>query len=518
MSKPSRRPNRETVKQQRKEKKRKQRELWGQQKTQGLVPPARTTSSNGTSQLEDVEQERQVRTDATTEQVQIARQLLPILLRRLSKIKDPRNPKRVVHKLTVCLLYGILSFVYQMASRRAANKAMTRPMFKENLQVLFPELETIPHHDTLYRLLERIDVNEIEATHLEVVRRQIRNKRFCRFVINSCYPIAVDGTQKLSRDVCWSDECLQRRVGKPEDEQYQYYVYVLEANLAFHNGMSIPLMSEFLTYRDGDTQTAKQDCELKAFKRLVERLKTTFPRLRIMLLLDGLYPNGPIIKLCCQKSWDYMIVLQDKSLPSVWAEFRRLRLYTQKTLLKNEKDDCLTRIWRGRVQEFEWLDGIEYAFDDSRPVLKLNLVTCHETWQEVDKKSGETVTKSSRHAWLSRRVLTHKNVHERCNLGARHRWTGIETSILVEKCQGYHYEHCFAYDWTAMKGYHYLMRMAHLFNELAKYSASLAKHIRDEGGVRAFIRFVRETIAGPWLDHEEVRRRLEAPFLSRLVT
>lgn len=48
----------------------------------------------------------------------------------------------------------------------------------------------------------------------------------------------------------------------------QYFVNVLEANLVFPNGMSIPLMSEFSNYEEGDTETKKQDCEQKAFKRL----------------------------------------------------------------------------------------------------------------------------------------------------------------------------------------------------------------------------------------------------------
>jgi len=51
-------------------------------------------------------------------------------------------------------------------------------------------------------------------------------------------------------------------------------------------------------------------------------------------------------------------------------------------------------------------------------------------------------------------------VHERCNLAARFRW-GIEAGFRVEKHQGYHYEHAFALDWNAMKGYHHLLRMAH---------------------------------------------------------
>ena len=84
-------------------------------------------------------------------------------------------------------------------------------------------------------------------------------------------------------------------------------------------------MSEFLSYTEGDVDTKKQDCETKAFKRLAERLKVEFPRLPIMVLLDGLYPNGPIIEVCRKMHWDFMIVLKDKSFPSVWGEYEVLK-------------------------------------------------------------------------------------------------------------------------------------------------------------------------------------------------
>jgi hypothetical protein len=35
-------------------------------------------------------------------------------------------------------------------------------MFEENLRVLFPELENLPHADTLFRRLCRLDVSQIE--------------------------------------------------------------------------------------------------------------------------------------------------------------------------------------------------------------------------------------------------------------------------------------------------------------------------------------------------------------------
>ena len=62
-----------------------------------------------------------------------------------------------------------------------------------------------------------------------------------------------------------------------------------------------------------------------------------------------------------------------------------------------------------------------------------------------------------------------------------------------------------------MRGYHYLMRIAHLLNTLARFSSALAAVFR-ELGVQAFIRFVRTTCTGPWLDLAEIAQRMRPPF------
>jgi hypothetical protein len=45
-----------------------------------------------------------------------------------------------------------------------------------------------------------------------------------------------------------------------------------------------------------------------------------------------------------------------------------------------------------------------------------------------------------------------------------------EDSMQTEKRRGYYYEHPFSYNWNAMKGYHYLMRLAHAMNALAQHT------------------------------------------------
>ena len=50
-------------------------------------------------------------------------------------------------------------------------------MCKENLRLLFPELADLPHQDTLMRLLDRIEVDQIEAIQIDLVRQLMRKKK-----------------------------------------------------------------------------------------------------------------------------------------------------------------------------------------------------------------------------------------------------------------------------------------------------------------------------------------------------
>lgn len=463
--------------------------------------------SNRISAHASVEEERAEREVIAQHFIDAIRPQLPALMDSLGEIEDPRNPKKITHQLTMVLLYGVLCFVLQTSSRREANRDMSGPVLLSHLQQLFPELQALPHQDTLNRILSRIEVEALQDAHLQMIRRLVRNKKFDRWLVAGCYPVAIDGTQKAVRRDQVSAQWLQRRVqAGTDDERTQYYVYVLEAVLAFPNGLTLPLMSEFLNYAEGDTATDKQDCETKAFHRLARRLKAAFPRLPIMLLLDGLYPNGPVLRTCRENRWQFMIVLKDASLPSVWEEYEALR--------KLEPGQQADRKWGNRRQHFRWVNAIEYRYGPhQRSKQYVHVVVCEERWEVIDAE-GDVVEKTSRHAWISSEPLTKENLHERCNLGARHRW-GIEEAILVEKHHGYHYEHLFSSDWDAMKGYHYLMHLGHALNVLAQYSEQLVAIVASMG-VCAFVKYVRESLLHPWLDPQRLYERLRPKPQLRL--
>jgi len=264
----------------------------------------------------------------------------------------------------------------------------------------------------------------------------------------------------------------------------------------------VPLMSIFLE-NSGELEAIendekwKQDCELKAFHRLAKRLKQEFPKLPLTLLMDGLYANGPVMEVCRKNKWEFMIVLKDKSLPSVWQEAEGLMR------LDSEGEYQHERTWHGRRQVFRWVNGIEYEYIPGKhKVLTIYMVTCDESWEEIDKK-GATVMKISRHACISSEPINRKNVHERCNLAARKRWLH-ENNILKEKHQGYRYEHIFSHDWNAMRGYHYLMHIGRMLNEMVLHSISLTEHVK-EVGIQSFIRKFFLAMSQRSLDAERIR-------------
>jgi DDE_Tnp_1-associated len=167
--------------------------------TQSLIAP-RTQARNAKQSYCSVEEMTANRSDKLSSQIQAWRSILPILIRRFKKIHDPRRAKSVKHKIVVVMLYGLLAFIFRLSSRREINRELSGTVVFEHLQKIFPELETIPHADTLARLLERININDIEKTHIALINQLIRNKKFKKLLISGCLPVAIDGTQKLYRD------------------------------------------------------------------------------------------------------------------------------------------------------------------------------------------------------------------------------------------------------------------------------------------------------------------------------
>ena len=130
------------------------------------------------------------------------------------------------------------------------------------------------------------------------------------------FPMAIDGSQICTFDQEPWPGCPHRELS---NGTMQYFAYVLDAKLVTPCGMALTLATEMLT-NEGNEDFDKQDCELKAFPRLVEKLYAFFPRTPLCLLLDGLYANQNVIRLIEAKRWKYIITFKEGSMPERFPE------------------------------------------------------------------------------------------------------------------------------------------------------------------------------------------------------
>ena len=325
----------------------------------------RTQAINAKRPYQTIQEEQKLRQDILGEQIKTWKRVLPTLLQKLSRIPDPRRPKSVKHKISVLMMFGLLAFVFRLKSRREMNRELTGAAINHHLQKIFPELDSIPHADTLARFLETANLKVIESAHIAIIKQLIIGKKFKKLLINGCLPITIDGCQKLFRNGLLHDShWLQRTVGSKENKIEQQYVYAMEANITFRNGLSIPLLTEYLSMDNNQliSQVSKSDCELNAFERLAERLKNHFPRLKIIVFMDALYATQSVMGVLNSYRWEYIINFSKNKLKHFAKLLNKNR--SKKSIIPSQSH------YRGRRQEFYWKNNIE---------IRIRLATYHQS-------------------------------------------------------------------------------------------------------------------------------------------
>jgi len=139
-------------------------------------------------------------------------------------------------------------------------------------------------------------------------------------------------------------------------------------------GFSISLATEYIENPSGDYD--KQDCELKAFRRLTLKLKKMYPRLPVCIVADGLYPNKTFFDICKKNQYKYIVIFKDGNLKTVWEEVEALKDITP----DNERIETIT-VGNAKIRrEYRWVNAIDY---NGHPV---NWVECDETVTRVSGK------------------------------------------------------------------------------------------------------------------------------------
>lgn len=339
-------------------------------------------------------------------------------------------------------------FLFNQKTRNNADNTSKNEDYLDNIQRVFGV--RVPVMDTVDLFLRELDSTELENIKQDMFRELVKSKVLQKFKFGGEYfMLAIDGTGLQSYNYEPYPGCPFKKYKKSGKKIWT--AYVLEAKIIGSNGFSLSLISEWIENPENE-EFIKQDCEFEAFKRLAKRLKKNFPRLPLMILLDGLYPKEPIFNICRENNWRYVITLKDKSLKTVQEKVTDNLLFNN---YETEEHFFANKIsWI--TNEYKFFDSIEYKEHD------LNILESIVTKEHRKNKEIEEV----RFVHVTDIEITKMNVHKLSEAG-RFRWKIENEGFNNQKNSDYNMNHKFSRtNFQATKNYYSLLQIADIINQL----------------------------------------------------
>lgn len=396
----------------------------------------------------------------------------PDLFLRLRNIEDFRS--RPQYELAELIFGAIAIFIFKSGSRNAFNN-MNQEKFALNYYRAFKM--KLPHTDTINIAMKIIKNDELEALKSYLIKGLVQKKIFYKYrILGQYYNISVDGTSLMKinpANIANFPHALYKVYNKgKENEKTVYFINILEAKLICSNGFCISLGTEWI--ENPLKEYNKQDCELKAFTRLMGKLKQNFPRLPMCIVGDGLYPNETVFKICKNNNWNWIFTFKDGNLPSIWEEVEGLHKFQEansRTVTSRifEKDSKNKIVEKEVIKVYSWIQSIDYRG------YKVSLI-----------KLIETVEGEIKHefVYISNLTPSYETILEIANNG-RLRFKIENEGFNTQKNNGYNASHKYSESSeAATKNYYTCLQIGHAINQLLELQESIKHFVKGRNTVK----------------------------------
>lgn len=309
----------------------------------------------------------------------------------------------------------------------------------KNLRNLFQI--KIPASDTQMRaILDPVSPKELRAPFRKVFMELQRGNILKEFrYLDQGYLIALDGTGHYSSGKLKCDDCLTK---KSRSGNTTHYHQLLGASIV-HPGRKqvIPLCPEGISNRDGGD---KQDCELAASKRWVEKFRVEHHKLEGVILGDALFASAPFINLLKENGLNYILGAKPDRHKAIFAQFEINRKHG---LVKEHVSSMLTgdRVKKRVTHTFRFLNDL--SLNNTNPDIKVNVLEYMERTEYIDPKQDKKSrgTREKRFTWITSMGITRENVGKIMRSG-RARWkVENETFQTLKTESSYNLDHSYGH-------------------------------------------------------------------------
>lgn len=377
--------------------------------------------------------------------------LLSSVRKRFKNIKDPLSG-RTDYSIENCLMSGLAIFGLKFPSLLQFDKSREDEDIKENIKNLYG-VEKVPCDTYMRERLDKIDPKRLRRSFKACFSSFQNGKMLPLYHFIDDYVLVTnDGTGIFYSDNVHCDHCCKKH---HRDGSISYYHQMLSAVMVHPDEkVVLPLTMEPILKQDGNT---KNDCEINASKRLLNDLRHMHPKLKMVIVEDGLYANAPHIQELIRLNYRYIIIAKPKNHKWLFS------------FVNNSK--CETSIWQrdNFTYEFRWLNDV--PLNESNEKIRVNFLELIQT----SPKGKKTIW-----TWITDFTINKNNVFQIMR-GGRARWKIENETFNTLKTQGYHFEHNYGH------GYKYLnivlanlMMLAFLIDQIQqlccpKFKAALKK-------------------------------------------
>ena len=390
-------------------------------------------------------QRRELRKDRNLiiELYSIIKKYLPDLFDRFEELTDVRHQSYVTYNMkTICVtrLFGLICGLTSL-SNISSDEFNTEVCIKNISTICNTRLNELPYWETIQDVFMNISLSELKNIQKYIVKTLLRSKMFDKYKFEGAFQLLFDGTGLSNHNYNLNGNCLKR---KHKDGKISYYKYVLECKLVAGN-IVISLDSEFVENKNMLTEKQKQDCETKAFKRMIKRIKSNYPKYKFIITGDGLYATTPIINICKKYRWLFIFNLKPDRLKEVNDTFEGNILLSNETNIPN------------------YFLSKYIIYNDNI----LNVFKYVESYKN----------KYTTFRYISNIDINDLNIKEVVNLG-RKRWKIENEGFYTQKHRTFDITHLNSKNDNSMKCHYYFIQFAHTIRQLLEQGNILTKSLK----------------------------------------
>lgn len=351
--------------------------------------------------------------------------LIQVLREEFESVADWRNGPNKRYEIADVALSAFAVFFTQSPSFLAYQRSLKLKQGRCNLESLFG-VQEVPSDNQIRKVLDRVPWGRVNRVYREIFLRLADTDLLeSRRSYGKTLLIAIDGMQFFSSQAISCEQCQVMRTAKGK-ERYVHRV-LMAVQVVPGRDTVLPLEMEFIQPQDG---VEKQDCELRAAERWLNKAGAFYADYGVTLLGDDLFSRVPFCRQVREKGMHFLFTCKEESHVFLYQTLA----FLQANGLVEEWE---RRHWNGRHGErwkYRFVNEVALNGQDDFQVNWLELTIVHEGTGEV----------LYRNAWVTDWTVDRDTVAKLAEAG-RTRWKAENENINVLKTKGYHVEHNFGH-------------------------------------------------------------------------